>query len=145
MFSPHTPLGVKHVYFNFCTEKIESGKQHFAVDFEILDMSISKTVYTEITVNKKEGTTSTIYSTLLSSYLLISFNSLDSLKLCLPQFIHSVDPPVFLTDKVPIHSHWELSDFFYSQYPLSALSQTGTPQFAAHFMLQFEWSITLSC
>ena len=52
-------------------------------------MSISVTVYTEITVNWKAQLL-TIYSTLLSSYLLISFNSLDALELYFPQFIHSV-------------------------------------------------------
>ena len=82
-------------------------------------MSISVTVYTEITVNRKAQLL-TIYSTLLSSYLLISFNSLDALELYFPQFIHSVFLPfvVFLLLLLCVILGVSLTDLPWANTPL---------------------------
>ena len=64
-------------------------------------MSISVTVYTEITVNWKAH----------FNYLQYLVKQLSPYFLQLTECtwaIHSVGPPVFLTEKVTIHSHWEL-------------------------------------
>ena len=100
------------------SEKFENSFNTNTFNHLVLDFQTRKLVVEEISEfdcsgygdskcymeNQYEFLIQTIYSTLSSSYLLISLNSLDAPELCLPKFIHSVGPSVLLKERGPIHS-----------------------------------------